>query len=240
MNIPCTKLNPVFHLWMVSSVRLWSFDAVDSKEMQVNHTEEILCLALTADNRYLITGSKDSSLKMWELENGKLVQVQYHHSDRFTATLLCYYYLFYELFIMQIMVGHTSDVTAVVTAFIANLFSPSISAVSSANTSKHLIVISGSRDQQLIVWDAATGSEIHTFKSHRKAITCLAVSVDGSVLVSGTLLIINYIVTLFTVRNQRHIKPKLLPRMIFALDLIFISVSSRTFLNLAWNPNFCQ
>ena len=60
------------------SAQLWSLDAVDHKEMQVNHTDEILCLALTADNRFLVTGSKDSTLKMWELENGRLVQVHCH------------------------------------------------------------------------------------------------------------------------------------------------------------------
>jgi len=78
------------------------------------------------------------------------------------------------------MVGHTGDVTAVVTAFITNM--PHCSA---QNGSKQLIVISGSRDCQLIVWDATTGSEIHILRHHRQPITCLSVSVDGSVLISG-------------------------------------------------------
>ena len=78
------------------------------------------------------------------------------------------------------MVGHTGDVTAVVTAFTTNM--PHCSA---PNGSKQLIVISGSRDFQLIVWDAATGSEIYILRRHQKPITCLTVSVDGSVLISG-------------------------------------------------------
>ena len=71
----------IFHLSFLlscSSGRLWSYDASEDKELQVNHADEILCLALTADSRYMITGSKDCSLKMWQLGNGKLVQVNHN------------------------------------------------------------------------------------------------------------------------------------------------------------------
>lgn len=59
-----------------SSVRLWLLDVNDEKETQVSHSDDILCLTVTSDSRYLITGSRDASLKMWELEHRKLVQVQ--------------------------------------------------------------------------------------------------------------------------------------------------------------------
>lgn len=143
-----------------SSVRLWSLEAGDeSKEGAVSHAEEILCLTITSDSRYLITGSKDSSIKMWEgvEKGGKLV---------------------------QIMAGHSDHVTAVVSAQVTNL--PAVSSVTAG--SKQLVVVSGSRDGQLIVWDAQHGCEIHSdgMKGHRGAVTCLQVSADGSVLVSGS------------------------------------------------------
>ena len=144
-------------------MRLWSLETTQGSETpadrevgQFTHSEEVLCLTLTSDSRYLITGSKDCSLKMWQLDNRKLVQVMAGHNDHVTA------------------VACTSAVTSSTTV-------PS----SPASQTKWLTVVSGSRDRQLIVWDAVTGSEIHTLDGHRSSINCLRVSGDGTVVVSG-------------------------------------------------------
>lgn len=155
------------------SARIWSLEnGDDNKEtVSVSHTEEVLCFAVTPDSRHLITGSKDSSLKMWEAvpsasteKPGKLV---------------------------QIMAGHGDHVTSVAAANLLSSASggplerQSSNAASNGACSRRLVVVSGSRDGQLIVWDAQHGSETHSMKRHKAAITCLKVSTDGSVLVSG-------------------------------------------------------
>lgn len=140
----------------------------------MSHSEEVLCFAVTPDSKYLITGSKDSSLKMWEAlpaapteKAGKLV---------------------------QIMAGHGDHVTAVVAASVLSspsggpLERQSSNAGSANGPTKRLVVVSGSRDGQLIVWDAQHGSETHSMRRHTAAVTCLRASTDGSVLVSGNTL----------------------------------------------------
>lgn len=84
--------------------------------------------------------------------------------------------------LVQIMAGHADHVTALATAQVAN-----VPALANIPNSKHLLVVSGSRDGQLIIWDAQHGCEIHSMKQHTAAVTCLKVTSDGSVFVSGKL-----------------------------------------------------
>ena len=47
-------------------------------------------------------------------------------------------------------------------------------------------VVSGSHDQTMKVWDAATGQEVLTLRGHNHLVTSEAVSADGKRLVSGS------------------------------------------------------
>lgn len=68
----------------------------------------------------------------------------------------------------QVLVGHTDDVTCV--------------SVSVTNKS---LVVSGSKDANLICWDINTGNDVHTLSGHLGCVTCVRVSGDGSLAVSG-------------------------------------------------------
>lgn len=70
--------------------------------------------------------------------------------------------------------GHSDHVTCV--------------AVSILNKS---LVVSGSRDANLIVWDINTGNDIHVLTGHLGYVTCVKVTGDGSLAVSGKLVIIS-------------------------------------------------
>lgn len=47
----------------------------EDERFNVSHSEEITCFALTYDSLHVITGSKDMSLKVWQVNGGKLAQV---------------------------------------------------------------------------------------------------------------------------------------------------------------------
>lgn len=57
-----------------NSMRIWSL-LRDDERYTVNHAEEITCFVLTMDSLQVITGSRDMSLKVWQLNGGKLSQV---------------------------------------------------------------------------------------------------------------------------------------------------------------------
>lgn len=69
----------------------------------------------------------------------------------------------HQLWLQQVLVGHSDAVTAV--------------SVSVTNKSQ---VISGSKDCNLIVWDLHTGEETHTLAGHLGPVTCVKVSADGN------------------------------------------------------------
>lgn len=48
----------------------------------MSHAERITCFALTADSQNVVTGSMDMSLKVWQLDGGKLSQVEIKNNDR--------------------------------------------------------------------------------------------------------------------------------------------------------------
>lgn len=84
-----------------------------------------------------------------------------------------YYYNLMYLFliclsILQVLVGHSDIVTCV--------------AVSITNKTQ---VVSGSWDYNLIVWDINTGSDVHLLSGHLGKVTCVKVTGDGSIAVSG-------------------------------------------------------
>lgn len=55
-------------IWPVNSHK-------EDERFTVSHSEDITCFALTYDAKHVITGSKDMSLKVWQVNGGKLAQV---------------------------------------------------------------------------------------------------------------------------------------------------------------------
>lgn len=71
-------------------------------------------------------------------------------------------------FQLQVLIGHTDAVSCV--------------AVSVADKSQ---VVSGSYDNNLIVWDINTGADLHTLSAHLSYVTCVKLSGDGTIAISG-------------------------------------------------------
>lgn len=58
-----------------NQLRIIGLGVGPEEKYQVSHSQEITCLVVTPDSRSLITGSRDMSLKVWQLAGGKLSQV---------------------------------------------------------------------------------------------------------------------------------------------------------------------
>ncbi|CAC5360920.1 unnamed protein product [Mytilus coruscus] len=46
----------------------------------INHAEHVTCLACSVDDKFMVTGSSDKTLRIWEMFTGKLIQVLVQHT----------------------------------------------------------------------------------------------------------------------------------------------------------------
>jgi len=56
--------------------------------VQLGHSSTVASLALTADGRYVATGSFDKTAKLWEVESGKEIRTFSGHSDAVCSVVL--------------------------------------------------------------------------------------------------------------------------------------------------------
>lgn len=66
-----------------NQLRIVSLGVGPEEKYQVSHSQEITCLVVTPDSQSLITGSRDMSLKVWQLAGGKLSQVYTCYNNNF-------------------------------------------------------------------------------------------------------------------------------------------------------------
>ncbi len=147
------------------------------------HRDWVFAVAVTPDGKQVISGSRDKTLKVWNLETGQ---------EKFTLT------------------GHSNGVSAVAvtpdgkyvisgsgdkTLKVWNLetgqekstltgHSNGVFAVAVTPDGKY--VISGSIDKTLKVWNLETGQEKSTLTGHSDSVEAVAVTPDGKHVISGS------------------------------------------------------
>ncbi|KFB46917.1 AGAP004827-PA-like protein [Anopheles sinensis] len=146
-----------------TSLRIWSLTREDEK-YTVSHSDEITCFVITADSLYVITGSRDMSLKVWQATGGKLAQVLVGHTDAVTCVAVSVTtksqvisgskdsnLIIWDIHTgeeIHTLAGHLGPVTCV--------------KVSADGTT----AVSGSDDKTLIVWETKRGLALTSLQLH--------------------------------------------------------------------------
>ncbi|MFC1878751.1 AAA family ATPase [Chloroflexota bacterium] len=160
------------------------------------HTRPITTLAVTSDGKNVISGCVDKTLKIWELESGRVVNTLKGHTDEITAVVVTPD----GQHIISGSRDHTLKVWNISAALNAGIVrenelcsekvrtlkghTDEITAVEVTPDGK--LVISGSYDKSLKVWDVATGREQRTLQGHKSGVTAVEVTPDGSHVISGS------------------------------------------------------
>ncbi|XP_059616881.1 protein qui-1 isoform X2 [Phlebotomus argentipes] len=146
-----------------NSLRIWSLTREDEK-YTVSHSDDITCFVITVDSLYVITGSRDMSLKVWQATGGKLAQVLVGHTDAVTCVAVPVTNK------NQVISGskdsnlivwdlHTGEELHTLAGHLAQVTCVKISADGTT-------AVSGSDDKTLIVWETKRGLALTSLQLH--------------------------------------------------------------------------
>lgn len=159
-----------------------SAEAKDELHLQLGHGGWINSLAITKNGEWLLSGSSDHNIKLWQVRTSREVRSFKAHSGAVMGVSIAPDNLHFisasedkTLFLWRLdksyplkeFKGHLMGVTAV--KFLNN----------------HQF-ISASHDRTLRLWDIKTGQSLKIFIGHQKSILNLALSPDKKQILSGT------------------------------------------------------
>jgi WD40 repeat protein len=169
-----------------NTLRLWDLATGNSLPSLEGHTHKVTALALSADGTRALTGSEDKTLRLWDLATGEALRILKGHTSEIKAVAL----LPNGSYALSVPRNGEPRLWDLVTGDPLRTFGwrwnwdrTEVSAMAVlADGSRAL----GGYDNTLRLWDLATGKTLHTLQGHRGSITSVAVLVDGSCAVSGS------------------------------------------------------
>jgi WD40 repeat protein len=131
--------------------------------LQVGHRRAVHALAFSPDGRWLATGGKDNTIKIWEVSSGHLLRTLYGHGSPVNALSVSpdgkllasgsgktYDVRFAKLFFQGGQVGGTTE------------------------------------DTTVRIWDVVSGRQLHVLRGHTLAVMAVAFTADGRALTSAS------------------------------------------------------
>jgi len=129
--------------------------------IQKGHLKYVTCTAFSSNGKYVLTGSKDNTIKLWNIENGKEIRSFNQHTNKINSVS----FSADGTKILSSSADNTAIIFDVLTGNVLQKFSINKyslrKAVFSPNDS--LVLTMNNRDET-ILWDANNGKEIGRYK----------------------------------------------------------------------------
>jgi len=147
----------------------------------IGHTDEINLATFSPDGRYILTASDDTSIRIWDVETGKMVKHLEGHTDM----------VFWTTFspdgsrIVSASLDNSIRIWDAQTGGNTHVLEGRSEAVCSVLFSPDArYIVSASSDHSVCVWDATTGAQVHVFNDHSTQAVFAFFSSDGKHILS--------------------------------------------------------
>jgi COMPASS component SWD3 len=175
-----STLSVFLSLILVSFIPVQAQPSKPTKTL-MGHSDSVAAIAFSADNKNLISGSRDKTIKIWDVNSKKLMRTLEIKSEGITAIAI------YQHILAAADIDHSVKIWNFKTGKLLltiNAHSLPVEAVAISPDGK--LVVTGSDDRTIKIWDITTGRLLHTLTGHPDYISNLAISPDGKTLVSGS------------------------------------------------------
>jgi WD40 repeat protein len=174
-----------------STIKIWHVGALDLIDILHKHNGVVRCVAFTPDGRMLATGGDDRKILFWDLMQRRVaialsLDDTAAHSlvlSQDGETLVTGSY-------RKIKVWHTSlqgtEKILKDTPPLCTLMGHSHIVSSLAMSADAKLLVSGSWDKTIKIWQLNTGELITTLKGHRDRVYAIALSPDEKIIASGS------------------------------------------------------
>jgi WD40 repeat protein len=151
----------------------------------LKHISKVLSVALSADGQTLVSGSDDSTIKVWNLASGQELRTLKGHTFMAFKSValsadeqtLVGGSSFGEIYVWNLASGQ--ELRTLKGPIYYFVWSVALSADGQT-------LVSASMNQPIKVWNLATGREVRTLTNHEEEAYSVALSADGQTLVSGS------------------------------------------------------
>ena len=147
------------------------------------HEEGVTTIAVTSDDKYIVSGSKDCTIRIWDLDTGEQIRVLQGHENSVNALAL-------TSDDMYIISGSSDDTLRIwnleTGEQIHVLQGHENSVYAIAVTSDDRYIVSGSKDCTIRIWNLQTGEQIRVLQGHENSVMSIAVTSDDKYIISGS------------------------------------------------------
>jgi len=170
------------------SLRVWNLKTREQiGDAWLDGENEVWAIALSLDGKKVVCGCRDGSVKLWDIDTGKVIAKWTGHTSYVNS--VCW-----NRDGGRVMSGSddgTARVLDVESGKTVLAIETGLSEVEAAIYSPDMTVIATGGDSMdlkefIKIWDAKTGKLVTNLKGHTRKVFCLAWTADGSTLISGS------------------------------------------------------